>query len=275
MKRLTGKTVLITGASSGIGAALARECASRGASVALLARRAERLDALADEIRSGGGRAFPFVCDVTRDGDLERAVAASTAEFGGLDVVVANAGFGVAGRFAELALADYRRQFETNVFGVLLTARAALDELTRTRGVLAIIGSVAGYVAAPGASAYAMSKAAIRALAAALRGELAPRGIGVVLITPGFVASEFRQVDNRGVLHPGARDPAPAWLVMPAEKAARRIAGALAGRRRELIVTAHGKVAVALARYTPRLLARLVNRGRFSRREPGHGTRPA
>jgi short-subunit dehydrogenase len=268
VKRLTGKTALITGASSGIGAALARECARCGAAVTLLARRADRLEALAGEIRKVGGRALPCAGDVTREGDLERAVAAAIAEFGALDVAVANAGFGVAGRFADLDLADYRRQFETNVFGVLRTAQAALDELTRTRGVLAIIGSVAGYVAAPGASAYAMSKAAIRALAAALRGELAPRGIGVVLITPGFVASEFRRVDNRGVLHPDARDPAPAWLVMPAEKAARRIAGALAGRRRELVVTGHGKVAVVLARHAPRLLALLVGRGRLTRREP-------
>lgn len=268
MKRFTGKTVLITGASSGIGAALARECARRGATVTLLARRADRLEALAEAIRTEGGRALACRCDVTRDGDLERAVAAATAEFGGLDVVIANAGFGVAGKFAELTLDDYRRQFETNVFGVLRTAGATLDELTRTRGVLAIIGSVAGYLAAPGASAYAMSKAAIRALATALRGELAPRGIGVVLVTPGFVASEIRRVDNRGRLHPDAPDPMPAWLVMSAETAARRIVGALARRPREVVVTVHGKVAVAFARHTPRLVAWLLGRGRVSRREP-------
>jgi short-subunit dehydrogenase len=274
MARFAGKVALVTGASSGIGAALAAEFVRQGAAVVLLARRADRIAALAAELAGAGGRALAVPCDVTRDGDLERAVAAAIAEFGRLDVVVANAGFGVAGRFADLALDDYRRQFETNVFGVLRTASATLDELTRTRGTLALVGSVAGYVSAPGSSAYAMSKAAVRSLAVALRGELAPRGVAVVLITPGFVDSEIRRVDNRGVLHPGAREPVPAWLRMPAEAAARRMVRAIARRRRERVITVHGRVAVLLARHTPRLLAWLVERGRVSRPEPGRPARP-
>ncbi|MDD5563485.1 MAG: SDR family NAD(P)-dependent oxidoreductase [Thermoanaerobaculaceae bacterium] len=274
MARLTGKVALVTGASSGIGAALAREFARQGAAVALLARRADRIEALAAELTAAGGRALAIPCDVTSDGDLERATAAAVAEFGRLDIVVANAGFGVAGRFADLALDDYRRQFETNVFGVLRTASATLAELSRTGGTLAIVGSVAGYLSAPGSSPYAMSKAAVRAFAVALRGELAPRGVAVVLVTPGFVDSEIRRVDNRGVLHPGAREPVPAWLRMPAATAARKIAGAIVRRRRELVVTAHGKVAVLLARHTPGFLAWLVARARVSRPEPGRTPRP-
>ncbi len=274
MALVTGQVALVTGASSGIGAALARELARRGAAVALLARRTDRLAALAGEITAAGGRALAIGCDVTRDGEIERAVAATAAEFGRLDVAVANAGFGVAGRFADLALDDYRRQFETNVFGVLRTARAALPELIRSRGALAIVGSVAGDVAAPGSSAYSMSKAAVRALATALRGELAPRGVAVVLVTPGFVDSEIRRVDNRGAFHPGAREPVPGWLRMPAETAARTIVRAIARRRREVVVTAHAKVAVALARHTPGLLAWLVARARAERPEPGRGGSP-
>ena len=269
MARFAGKVALVTGASSGIGAALAREFVRQGAAVALLARRADRIAALAAELTAAGGRALAIPCDVTRDGDLERATAAAGAEFGRLDVVVANAGFGVAGRFADLALEDYRRQFETNVFGVLRTASATLAELTRTRGTLALVGSVAGYLSAPGSSAYAMSKAAVRSFAIALRGELAPRGVAVVLLTPGFVDSEIRRVDNRGVLHPGAREPVPAWLRMPAETAARQMVRAIARRRRERVITVSGRFAVLLARHTPRFLAWMVERGRVSRPEPG------
>ncbi len=268
MARFAGKVALVTGASSGIGAALAREFARQGAAVALLARRVDRIEALAAELAGAGGRGLALSCDVTRDGDLERAVAAAVVEFGGLDVVVANAGFGVAGAFADLALEDYRRQFETNVFGVLRTASAALAELTRSRGALALVGSVTGYLPAPGSSAYAMSKAAVRSLADALRGELAPRGVAVVLLTPGFVDSEIRRVDNRGAFHPRAREPVPAWLRMPAETAARQMVRAIARRRRERVVTVHGKVAVMFARHTPRLVAWLAGRGRVSRPEP-------
>jgi len=268
MQRFAGKVALITGASSGIGAALAREFAGRGASVALLARRAERLRALAAEIRSAGGHALAIPCDVTREGDLERAVALTVTGLGPIHVAVANAGFGVVGTFDTLRLDDYRRQFETNVFGVLHTAYATLDELRRSHGTLVIVGSVSGYLSAPGVSPYAMSKFAVRALAGALRGELAPQGVSVVLITPGFVHSEIRMVDNHGRLHPDAPDTVPSWLRMPADRAACRIVRAVARRRAERIITVHGKAAVFLQRHTPRLMASLLRRGRRVRREP-------
>ena len=268
MEKLAGKVVLITGASSGIGAGLALEFARQGAAVALLARRAERLRALAGEIRGAGGHALAIPCDVTREGDLERAVALTVSGLGPIDVAVANAGFGVVGPLAKLRLDDYRRQFETNVFGVLRTAYATLDELRRSRGTLVILGSVSGYLAVPSASPYAMSKFAVRALAESLRNELAPEGVSVVLITPGFVESEIRRVDNRGRFRPEFPDTVPRWLQMPTERAARQIVRAVAHRRRERIITAHGKLAVFLARHTPRLLVFLVRRNRLSRREP-------
>jgi short-subunit dehydrogenase len=268
MKRLTGKVAFITGASSGIGAALARELGDQGASVALLARRAERLRALAAEIRAAGGHALAIPCDVTREGDLERAVSLTVAGLGPIDIVVANAGFGVVGALDTLRSDDYRRQFETNVFGVLHTIYATLDQLRRSRGTLVILGSVSGYIAAPSASPYAMSKFAVRALAEALHAELAPKGISVVLISPGFVDSEIRRVDNWGRLHPNARDPVPRRLRMPSHHAARKIVRALARRRRERVITAHGKLAVFLARHTPRLMAFLLRHGRRTRREP-------
>lgn len=267
-----GQVVLITGASSGIGAALCREFARRGADVVLAARRVDRLQALAAEIERAGRRALAVACDVTVDGDVERAVRAALEKLGRIDVVVANAGFGVVGHVDRLALDDYRRQFETNVFGVLRTILATLPALEQTRGRILVVGSVAGYIATPGSSPYSMSKFALRALAEALGHELAPRGVSVTIANPGFVESEIRRVDNRGMLRAATRDPIPAWLQMSAARAARQIVRAVARRRREIVVTRVGKTTVFLQRHAPWLVARAMRwLGVRSRPEPSAG----
>ena len=269
-QRFAGNAVFITGASSGIGAALAREFSREGADVALAARRVDRLEALAAEIAKTGRRVVVTPCDVTRDGDLERAAGQARAALGKLDVVVANAGFGVTGKLETLSLDDYRRQLETNVFGVLRTIYATLDDLKKTRGRLVLIGSVSGHVAVPGSSAYSMSKFAVRGLADSLGHELASYGVAVTLISPGFVESEIGQVDNRGVWRPQApRRPLPASVVMATPTAARRIVRAVARRRREVVITGFGKAAVVLQRHAPWLLAAIIRRfGIKGRREP-------
>ena len=217
-----------------------------------------------------GRRALVLACDVTRDGELERAVAQTRDAFGRIDVVVANAGFGVVGRVERLTIEDYRRQFETNVFGVLRTIYATLDDLERTRGHLAIIGSVSGHLATPGGSPYAMSKFAVRALADALRNELRPDGVAVTLLSPGFVESEIRLVDNEGRLKTADRDRVPRWLRMPADTAARKIVTAIARRRREVVITGHGKALVFVARHLPGLMSVLVSLlGYRGRADPG------
>jgi len=237
--------------------------------VALAARRVERLERLAAELVAAGRRALVVRCDVTVDGDLERAAARTRETLGRIDVVVANAGFGVTGPLEALTLDDYRSQFETNVFGVLRTVYATLEDLKKTRGRLVILGSVNGHIGVPGASAYAMSKFAVRGLAESLGHELAPYGVAVTLVSPGFVASEIRQVDNRGVWHPEPRAPLPKALVMPAAAAARQIVRAVARRRRETVVTGHGKVAVFLQRHAPWLVAWGIRRfGIRGRGEP-------
>jgi short-subunit dehydrogenase len=274
-----GKTVLITGASSGIGEELARQLGQSGAHLTLAARRADRLAGLAERlVAAGAARPLVVPCDVTRDGDVERAVAESVCQWGRLDVAVANAGFGVAGALRSLSLGDYRRQFETNVFGVLRTAYAALPEIEKTRGNLVIVGSVAGWTATPNTSAYAMSKFALRALADAITPELRLDGVTVTLISPGFVDSNIRRVDNQGALHERANDPIPAWLVVPTGKAVRQMLHAVARGKREVIITGHGKVLVALERYTPWLARaikrRLAARGGY-RSEARSGSRTA
>jgi len=268
-----GKVILITGASSGIGEELAEQLAQHGALLTLAARRVEVLAGLAERI-ADASRSLPLVieCDVTRDGDVERAVLETVRERGQLDIVFANAGFGVAGPFAKLSLADYRRQLETNVFGVLRTLYAALPAVTRTRGQLVITGSVAGWVAAPGVSAYAMSKFAVRALANSIAPELAQQGVALTLLSPGFIESNIRRVDNRGKLHADAPEPLPRWLVVSRRVAVRQMLRAVARRRREAIITGHGRMLVTLERLAPWIMRavgrRMAARGGGYRSEP-------
>lgn len=250
--------VLVTGASSGIGAAVARELGKRGARLVLAARRKDALDELVAELASQGATAMAVACDVTKDGDPQAAVASAVERFGALDTVVANAGFGVAGRFENLTLEDHRRQMETNLFGVVRTLQAALPEVRRRRGRIAVVGSVNGYIGTPAASSYCMSKFAVRGLCECLRVEMAPHGVSVTHIAPGFVASEIRFKDNRGALHAGARDPVPSWLVASAEDAAEEIATAIERRETERVVTFHGKVAVFLQRHAPWIVDAVV-----------------
>jgi len=268
-----GKVALITGASSGIGEELAWQLAQQGALLTLAARRTDVMTHLAQRITDGtGSRALVIECDVTRDGDVENAVTETVRERGRLDIVFANAGFGVAGLFTKLSVADYRRQFETNVFGVLRTLYAVLPELTRARGHLVITGSIAGWVATPGTSAYAMSKFAVRALANSITPELAQLGVALTLISPGFVESNIRRVDNRGKLHADAPEPLPGWLVMSRSKATRQILRAAARGQREAIITGHGRILVALERFAPWIIRaagrRMAARGRGYRPEP-------
>ncbi|HUN62614.1 MAG TPA: SDR family NAD(P)-dependent oxidoreductase [Candidatus Sulfotelmatobacter sp.] len=267
------KSVLITGASSGIGEELALQLAQLDARLTLTARRRELLDALAQKI-AATGKAAPLVvpADVTHDADLPHAVSEALRVHNRLDIVIANAGFGVVGAFKKLTLEDYRRQFETNVFGLLRTVYAALPAIEKSQGNVVLIGSVAGWGATPGASPYAMSKFAVRALANSITAELALSSVKVTLISPGFVASNIRRVDNQGTLHAGANEPIPAWLVMPTDKAVRQILRAIARGQREAIITGHGKALVAIQRFAPWIL-RAAGR-RMAANRGGYRTEP-
>jgi short-subunit dehydrogenase len=261
MARFAGQVALITGASSGIGAALAREFAREGAHTVLIARRAERIEALARELNSGSRRSLAIGGDVTRDGDLERAVDLAGREFGRVDVAVANAGFSVSGRLLDLTLADYRRQLETNVFGVLRTLMAALPVLRETRGRIVLMGSMFGMMSIPGGTPYCMSKWALGGLSDGLRQELEPYGVSVTHIMAGVVDSEIYQVDNNGI-HRDAppRHPPPKMLMMPADRAARQIVSATYRRKRYCILPGHAKMAVFLQRHFPGLVYLAISR---------------
>jgi short-subunit dehydrogenase len=267
------KSVLITGASSGIGEELAWQLSQLDARLTLTARRRELLDALAERIRKSG-KAAPVVitADVTLDDDLPSAVSEAVRAYKRLDIVIANAGFGVVGPFRKLTVDDFRRQFETNVFGLLRTVYAALPAIEESHGNVVLIGSVAGWAASAGASPYAMSKFAVRALANAITPELGLSGVKVTLVSPGFVDSNIRRVDNQGMFHESAKEPIPARFVMPTDKAVRQILGAVARGQREAIITGHGKALVALSRFAPWVL-RMASR-RMASSRGGYRTEP-
>lgn len=269
MNRFQNRTVLITGASSGIGAELARQFAAEGANLLLAARRIDRLGEVVRNLPTPRARVRIFECDVTREEQLNALVEQLHAQGGVIDLVVANAGFGIVGNVQSLSLADYQRQFETNVWGVLRTLYATLPDLKRTRGQFVVMGSVAGYVPQPGVSPYGMSKFAIRVFAECIRADLAPEGVDVTLLSPGFVDSDIRRTDNRGRVHEHVRDPVPHLILVPTAKAVRHMLDAIYKRKRESIITGHGKVIVLMYRFFPWLVRLTYRAGLKSRREPG------
>jgi NADP-dependent 3-hydroxy acid dehydrogenase YdfG len=180
---------LITGASSGIGAATARHAAEAGYRLVLAARSTDRLQALADEL-GGSSRALAVACDVTEWDQQQAMVSAALESFGRLDVVFANAGFGASRGFLAETPEFWRSMVLTNVYGAALTIRATLPALTETRGHLLLTGSVAGRRALPG-SLYSATKWAVTAMGESLRLEVDGTGIRVTLIEPGMVNTPF------------------------------------------------------------------------------------
>lgn len=186
----------VTGASSGIGAAAARQASDAGYRVALIARTTDRVEALAADL-GGAERAIGIACDVTEWEQVEQAVATTLVAFGRLDVVFANAGFGASRGFQNETPEHWKAMVLTNVLGVAYTIRASADALDATDGHLLVTGSVAGHVELPG-SLYAATKHAVHSMAESARKELLDRGIRVTLISPGNVDTPF--FDNTPVV---------------------------------------------------------------------------
>jgi NADP-dependent 3-hydroxy acid dehydrogenase YdfG len=198
-EQLNGTVALVTGASSGIGAATARALARQGAVVALAARRAERLDELAAELRRDRGRAFVIETDVTRRDEAFSAVERTVAELGRLDIVINNAGVMLLGLALDAPIEEWEQMVDLNIKGLLYIAHASLPHLLKAaegspRRVsdLVNISSVAGRVARAGASVYDMTKFGVVAFSEALRQEVTKRHVRVSLVEPGLVKTELQ-----------------------------------------------------------------------------------
>ncbi len=198
MTRLDGTVALVTGASSGIGESTARHLAALGAGVVVAAPRLDRLDRLVADITGAGGRAVAVVADVVDEAQAGAAVDRAVAEFGRLDVVVANAGVMLLGPLEGADTGEWRRMVELNVLGAMYTAHAAIPHLLaaaeqepRRVADLVLTSSVAGRQVRKGSGAYNASKHAIGAFGEALRMELAGRHVRVALVEPGAVDTEL------------------------------------------------------------------------------------
>jgi NAD(P)-dependent dehydrogenase (short-subunit alcohol dehydrogenase family) len=189
---IEGRRVIVTGASSGLGAQAVRLLARRGAHVLAVARRVERLEALAAELAGAPGRVVPCRADVTIDADAKAMVQAAVDAFGGVDVLVNNAGSEVQGPIDVLAEGDFEGMLRANVTSVFLCTRAALAELRANRGVVINLGSTVVGRPPRGRFGYVASKGAVEAITRALAVDLGRDGIRVNVIRPGIIPSELR-----------------------------------------------------------------------------------
>lgn len=189
---LAGCRVIVTGASSGLGAHTVRHLVGLGAFVVAAARREERLAALAAILADAPGRVVPHVADVTREEDARALVAAAVAAFGGIDVLVNNAGSEVQGPIDVLADEDFEGMFRANVVSVVRCTRAALPELRKSRGIVVNLGSTIASRPARGRFGYVASKGAVEAMSRALALDLGRDGIRVNCVRPGIIPSELR-----------------------------------------------------------------------------------
>jgi NADP-dependent 3-hydroxy acid dehydrogenase YdfG len=233
---LKGKVVLLTGASSGIGEAAARLFAQEGWRTVLAARRFDRLEQLASEIRNAGGEALPVAMDVTQPQQIDSAVGAALSAYGQIDVLFNNAGFGRLDWLEALdPLQDIQAQLAVDLVGVILAARAVLPSMyARHGGHIINMSSVAGLIAPPLYSIYSAGKFGVRGFSEALRREALPMGVHVSVVYPGSVRTEFGQHIGTGAAK--RRFKTPPWLTLSAEDVARSVVSLAHHPRRERVM---------------------------------------
>ena len=230
------KVVLITGPARGIGAALARTLAARGARLALVGMEPELLAALANEL---GPRHVWFECDVTDEAALQRAAAGTVQALGGIDVVVTNAGIAGHGTVAVTPPAALARVIEVNLTGTILTVAATMPHVVARKGYFLLISSAAALIAAPGMAAYAASKSGVEQFSNALRLELAHKGVQVGCAHPSWVDTDLVrdvQQDLAGFRAMLRKLPGPFGTITPLDDCAKALADAIERRQRKIYI---------------------------------------
>ena len=258
---LQGNRIILTGASEGIGRALALELASRGARLALAARDRQRLESLAQECRGRGGEARALPTDITNSQDCEWLVNETVAAFGGIDTVVHNAGITMWSRFDALSdLSIFERIMEVNYLAPVRLTSLTLPHLKQSKGLLVAVASLAGLTGVPERSGYAASKHALIGFFDSLRIELAGSGVDVSVIAPDFVVSEIHKRAMGPDGEPLGESPMVQSRIMTAEACAARITRAIDRRERQVLMSARGKLGRWLKLLAPGVIDRIAAR---------------
>jgi len=246
----SGRIAIVTGASSGIGAAIAQELAAAGASLVLTGRDEEALDEVAARCRQGGSQTEVVAGDLTEDA-ARRAVIVAAMEAGGIDLLVNNAGLTMNARFSELRPEVLRRIMEINFFATVELTRLALESLVERRGRIVVMSSITGLVGTPTRTAYSASKHALHGFFGALRVELRQAGVGVTIVCPGYVDTPMRK---RALLADGSaqgHDQAAGRRMLSAREVARRTLDAAWKRKRLLKLGRETRLARFLSLVAP------------------------
>jgi short-subunit dehydrogenase len=254
------KVVIITGASSGIGRELAYQLAEQGAWLVLAARNTERLDAAKAECQKRGGKAIAIPTDVCIPAQCAELVRRTVEEYGRIEALVNNAGITMWANFEEVSdLSIFEQIMRVNYLGSMYCTHYALPYLKKSHGQIVGVSSLTGKTGVPTRSGYAASKHAMVGFFDSLRIEVAPYGVSVTMIYPGFVASEVRARAFGPDGKPLITSPVREKDVMTVETCARLIVGAMSKRRRELVMTLRGKLGQWLKLIAPGLVDRIAS----------------
>lgn len=261
-------TVLITGGTSGIGRACALVFGRAGYQVAFTGRDEIRLADTAQALATAGIAHLAIRADVGDEAAAERAVHETVARFGGLNVLLNNAGISMRARFQDAGLDVIKQLMQTNFFGTVFSTKFALPHLLVSKGSVVGISSIAGYRGLPGRTGYSASKFAMNGFLEALRTELLDQGVHVLTAAPGFTASNIRQVALAADGSSQGESPRDENAMMSSEAVADEILKAVQQRRRTLVLTGQGKFVVFMNKWLPGLMDRLVLKS-FQKEEKG------
>ena len=254
---LNGKVVVITGTSSGIGEAMARLYSKMGAKVVLGARNEEKLSLLTQIIRSEGGEAIYVATDVTNESDCKRLIEVAVEAFGGVDVMICNAGISMRAIFDDVEMSVLHRVMNVNFWGTAYCAKYALPYLQASKGSLVGISSVAGLHGLPGRTGYSASKFAMTGLLETIRVENIKKGLHVMIACPGFTASNVRFSALTADGSTQGETPREEAKMMTAEEVARVVADGIAKRKRLCLMEAEGRATHFVKKFAPALLDRI------------------